>query len=223
MHKNNKTGRNMSENKTLAQFFRVDDVDFNLIDIDKIKQETAHIIIDAQRYFADPTYRHNPDNPDYPQGGGDEKTNATSENIATLVPKFKEAGLQTGWVYFRNMPDQNEDTYGGFHNVAPDKDTDFFAGKSTTSPFEDKDSHFKETLINNGVKNLIVSGFNTSACLYQTVLDALDENFNVCVLLDMTENGEGGDPKLQEKLDHMRAEGAILTDSKQVLHILAEL
>ena len=190
----------MSENKTLAQFFGIDKVDFNLIDADKIKQETAHIIIDAQRYFADPAYRHNPHYPEYPQGGGDEITDAASDRIATLVPKFKEAGLQTGWVYFRNMPDQNEDTYGGFHKVSPDKDTDLFAGKSTTSPFEDKDSHFKETLVNNGVKNIIVSGFNTSACLYKTVLDALDEGFNVCVMLDMTENGGGGDEKLNEKI-----------------------
>ncbi len=210
----------MSKPQTLAEFFGVDEVDFNLVDHEEILQSTAHIVIDAQRFFADPDYRHNPENPDYFQGGGDAKTDAKSDDIAGLVPKFKDAGLKTGWVYFRNRPHENEDVYGGFHKVQPDKETDFFSGKSVASPFQDKDSHFKDTLQENGIKNLIVSGFNTSACLYQTVLDALDEGFNVCVLTDMTENGGGGDPKLEEKLADMRDKGAILTDSDSVLATL---
>ena len=222
----------MPKSKTLAEFFGVDKVDFNLVDHEEILRSTAHLIIDAQRYFADPEYLHNPehvDDPSYPQGGGDANTDATSERIAGLVPKFKEAGLKTGWVYFRNEPYENEDRYGGFHKVQPDKERDFFAGKSKASPFADKYDHydennpFKEMLDEKGVKNLIVSGFNTSGCVYETVLHALKAGFNVCVLMDMTENGEGGDPKLDEKLEHMRAEGAILTDSDQVLHMLAEL
>ncbi len=216
----------MSKPQTLAEFFGVDEVDFNLVDHEEILQSTAHIVIDAQRFFADPDYRHNPENPDYFQGGGDAKTDAKSDDIAGLVPKFKDAGLKTGWVYFRNRPHENEDVYGGFHKVQPDKETDFFSGKSKASPFADQfndydeNSPFKRMLEEKGINNLIVSGFNTSGCVYETVKHALKAGFNVCVLTDMTENGGGEDPKLEEKLADMREKGAILTDSDSVLATL---
>lgn len=222
----------VSKPQTLAEFFGTDEVEFNVQNQEDILRSTAHLIIDAQRYFADPDYLHNPehaDDPSYPQGGGDAGTDAVSEHIATLVPQFKNSGLNTGWVFFRNRPHENEDTYGGFYKVQPDRKTDFFAGKSTASPFEDRLEHydenspFKAMLEEKGIKNLIVSGFNTSGCVYKTVLDALHADFNVCVLTDMTENGGGGDPKLEEKLAHMQEEGAILTDSNSVLETLHSL
>lgn len=211
----------MSKSQTLADFFGVDEVTFKNTNPKDIIASTAHLIIDVQRFYADPNYLPDPENPDAFKGG-DEYTEEKTDNIVGLIPKFRDAGLQIYHVYSRkNSKDTPEESYGGWYKVQPDPETDEILKKTQSSAFKYTD--LTKTLHDNGVKNLIVSGFNTNTCIYESVMDALSREFNVCIAYDTVDNGAGWHGTDQTEIREMKEAGAVISDSDKILEVLHQL
>lgn len=137
-----------------------------------------HVCIDPQTEFCDPDGIK----------GNDDTENAT-QNIITLKSEFDALGIPTIWVYWKDgkTPD---DSGGGFYKVAP-KDGEEIAWKTTHSVFES--GNFGD-ILNKGHPSptphqFLVTGFNTTACVYFSVLDMLEKGHNVTLITDCTANG----------------------------------
>ena len=195
--------------KTLAEFFGVDVVDFGPNINERVKSETAHVIIDVQREFCDPTHERN---------RGNKETDRISGVIAdSIAPKFREAGMPTFLIYYTDdIKNGDADTAcGGFHKIKPE-DGDELVAKNTDSAFHS--GNFRELLEERGIKNLIVSGFNANSCVKRTVYSAKEEGINVCILKD----GVGNDncnklDTLSETFAMMKEKGIVVANSDTVL------
>lgn len=209
----------MAHLQTLTEFLGIQANDFNVIDEQDILASTAHVIIDAQRYFADPTYQGDPNDPYSFVSTGDARTDATSDKIAALAPEFREAGIQTCLVYFRARPHEGPEDgiFGGWHKIQPDQERDIIAGKMTSSAFKDPHCTLEDDLKSRGIKNILISGFNTNVCVFKTAKDALARDFNVCVIDDLTENGKDDSALRGEKLQEIENEGAYIAHSDEVM------
>ncbi len=186
---------------SLAEFFGVDKVDFKLMNPQDALRRTAHLVIDVQTVFVHHRRR------------GNEITEHVADRIAELTPTFKDAGVKPYWIYYgrsRLWPRRLD--LPGFYKVNPDNDP--VVRKHHDSAFKGSDIH--QILQRDGVQNLLVSGFNTSACVRKTVLSALKMKYNVCVLEDMTENGPA--PVCAAyTLRELEKKGATVADSARVL------
>jgi len=141
----------------------------------------VHLNIDVQRKFCDPSYLNAP--------LGTQKTKKTAEYIANFLLPSLNSSIKNFFIYCTN-PEQDKYLpsahYGGFYLVEP-KAEDISVPKSTPSAF--KGSYIEAELKTHKATHLIFSGFNTSWCVKETVIDALKKKFNVCVLRDAVENG----------------------------------
>ena len=197
--------------QTLAEFFGVDRVNFTLADRSKALETTAHLLIDVQRDFV------------HPKKWGTVQSEEIARNIGGLTAKFRQAGIAPYWIYYKEknifgFEKRASCAFGGFYKCAPSRG-DVLIGKDRDSAF--KGSDINEVLREKGVKNLIVSGFNTSACVAQTVHDAIDRGYHVCVVEDMTENGNDVNHiKASCALYRFEEKGAIVADSACVLEYL---
>lgn len=155
--------------RTLAEFFGVDKVQFNLIR----PSQFAHVIIDAQKRYCDP---------DYKDERGNEQTHQTCQRIARIAPKFRDAGLTTAYVYYdKKLSKDFLNANGGPHLVQIHRN-DIKVPKNDNSAIEA--SNLKDILECKGISRLIISGFNANACVLDTVEDAIREGFQVAVLAD---------------------------------------
>lgn len=168
----------------------------------------AHLVIDVQRVFCDPTYAH------LPVPGlrwlsdvfrrGTAKTDRLAGHIATVTDKVRRAGFPTYLAYMTGIFENAQVTKcstetgtvgggtGGFHKVRPTPG-DIIVGKVKDSAFPhpwaignapDIDRSLRE----NKVKGLLISGFNFTACVYATILDARRRGYEVVVLKDCVGN-----------------------------------
>ena len=158
--------------KSLASFFGKEKLDFKLIE----PHEYAHLVIDVQRQFCDPSY----------SVSGTKTTDNIARGIARLTPLFREAGIPTYMIYKQRWSEPSEQAWGGFHRVKPAKG-DVVFGKHMHSAFEYTD--LGDQLRARGIKTLLVSGFDIECCINASVQDALREDFNVWVLKDCIGNG----------------------------------
>ena len=77
------------------------------------------------------------------------------------------------------------------------------------------DSKFVDKLSESGKKNLLVIGIESHICVQQTVLDLLENGFNVYVIADCIGSRFETDKHYAEK--RMRQAGAIITTAESVL------
>lgn len=106
---------------------------------------------------------------------------------------------------------------GGLYKITKEKG-DISCPKFSQSAFHSGD--FKGLLKRKNIQILLVSGFNASACVKDTVKDALKLGFSVGVLTDLV--GEDGNRAYEDfAFEDMRNMGAVLMSSAQALEIVA--
>ena len=150
----------------------------------EILAETVHVAIDVQTLFCSSRFEGSP------------QTERIADRIGRISNAFRKVGIPTYWVYSFWKPLRKyrpEECCYGFYNVKPDA-----AGGDRTIPKNDTSAfaggRIERILRATGKKRLIVTGFNTSACVEKTVLDALSrQGFSVFVLTDCTDNGKTRD------------------------------
>lgn len=184
---------------SLAKFFGRKKLEFRLVEPSRY----AHLVVDVQRNFCDPLAGKR----------GTRETDAVASEISRITPVFRNAGMPTYLIFCQKWSEPADKAFGGFHKIQP-APTDILFGKISESAFEYSD--LAETLKKAGTKTLIVSGFNTSACVNATVQGGLSEDFDVWVLKDCIANGKNF-PKPEPFLDLMRDRGAQLMTSRQAL------
>ena len=145
----------------------------------------------------------------------------TCDKISSIIPKFRAAGCAIYGVY---LPEQTlNDITKTYERIAP---PDFFnwtpdpsdevLKKETGSALRSGDTARK--LEQSGRKNLVIIGFNTSACVQETVLDALNKKYeyNVFVVSDLTGDNFGEMTK-NAALKEMEQKGATVITSDRAL------
>lgn len=135
----------------------------------------ALLVIDSQKQFCDPVWDR-----------GNASTVATARHIGRLLPDFRRAGLPVYAIYYaRSLCAKPEylDYYG--FEPAPG---DTILIKKSNSAF--KTGATAETLRLAGHRQLLICGFNYSACVKDTAIDAAHAGYQVTVLRDMCANDE---------------------------------
>ncbi len=170
-------------------------------------KETAFLVIDVQKKFCDPKGEQ-----------GTKRTEEIATRIQSIAPAFRHAGLPVFAIYFSNFDFDPKPSLedAGFYKFKPAK-KDKIVPKVMTDAFTSSD--IIEQLEKAKIKNLIVSGFNTRACVYATVCSALAYAFNVIVLDDLTGSGKKTeryrDARVHKHL--MKNKGAQIRRSASVL------
>ncbi|MCE9507433.1 MAG: cysteine hydrolase [Alphaproteobacteria bacterium] len=173
----------------------------------KYDGEVALLVIDVQKMFCDPEGRY-----------GNAETEQVSKRIQSLVPEFRKAGIPVYAVYVAFEPKDISEV--DFYEFSPHQD-DVPVRKVETSAF--KGSDIKEILQRDKRKLLLTCGFNLNACVRETVEDARDAGFDVCVLRDLTGNNKGCDGNNAEiHVKCMKAKGISFTKSGEALELLRQ-
>ncbi len=138
-------------------------------------EETALLVIDVQKEFCDPR-----------AGRGNQRTKRISEQISSIIPEFRKAGIPVYIVYSnRNAYKPHTEAERGLYKIAV-LEGDTLVAKERDSAFAG--GPLKDILERDNRKLLLTCGFNLSACVYETVMDARKHGFDVAVMRDLTEN-----------------------------------
>ncbi len=166
----------------------------------------ALLLIDVQREFCDPSGRR-----------GNIDTEWTSRHIATAVPKIRDLQIPIYSIYFgyHDKPGSDVDFYQ--YEYHP---TDILIRKTRDSAFRgsDIDCHLRKKKH----KNLLVMGFNTSACVMDTVIDGLKNGYKMWLAADCIGNDENNPQNPKEQLKEMYNMGARFVTSGEALEKLAK-
>ncbi|MDD9901647.1 MAG: cysteine hydrolase [Alphaproteobacteria bacterium] len=168
--------------------------------------DVAVLVVDAQKEFCDPKGDR-----------GNESTDKTSDKIASIIPQFRKAAVPVYAIYTSRQPlPRGKIDFHKFQPAGHDKR----AWKPFDSGFECTD--LKAKLEKERRKLLLICGFNMSACVMDTALDARRNGFDVCLMLDLTAN-DNDNPygKPQEDLNAMMAEGIQIITSEKALKALS--
>ena len=170
--------------------------------------EYAHCIIDVQREFCDPKFSSR---------RGNKETNRVSGHIASVAPLFRAAHVTTYVIYFaRGKNPCVSQAGGGLYKLRMSKDY-IAVAKNRDSAFEGSD--IGRILKRAGHRHLLVSGFNTNACVKSTVLDALCEGLRVDVMEDCVGNDNHNiASQTPQYIERMRANGAYCRSSYRFNH-----
>ena len=137
------------------------------------------LVMDVQRRYSDPDMAR-----------GNKTTDKTASKIAELVPLFRQAGIDIYYTYTPvSVAGHSEDINTaefGFHRFKPDATTDTAVPKTSNSAFQG--SNINTLLRQNGIKHLLICGFNLSACVKDTAMDAHDYKYDVTLIKDLTAN-----------------------------------
>jgi nicotinamidase-related amidase len=188
--------------KKVFSFFKPEN-----LEVQKIKYEgdVALLVIDVQKEFCDPKRFF---------GRGNAETAEVSKRIQSLVPEFRKAGIPVYAVYFSREEKKNAADID-FYEFTPHPD-DTLVAKNQDSAFEG--SNIKKILLEDKRKTLLTCGFNLNACVKSTVLDALIEGFDVCLLRDLVGNDNENDCSPAEgHLADMRDMGVMIEKSDTIL------
>jgi nicotinamidase-related amidase len=169
----------------------------------------AHLIIDVQRHFCDPTFSKY----------GSRKTKKTSKKIAKIKKDFEKAAMATYVIYYQNGLQDHTNSYGGFYKISL-SDSDKIIGKPKQSAFFG--TGLAEELKKHNIHTLLVSGFDISVCVNASVQDGLKENFNVWVLKDCIGNGGPANKSHNNIIKLMTDNGAKLLNSNQALKAIGK-
>lgn len=186
--------------KAASDFLKPENLETLLL---KYEGEVALLVIDVQKMFCDPQGRL-----------GNAQTEEVSKRIQSLVPEFRKAGVPVYAVYFGGEKEASEIDFYKFRPAQEDT----LVAKSDVSAF--KSSDIKNTLQKDGKKLLLTCGFNLSACVLSTVMDARAEGFEVCLLRDLAgddnDNARGG----MSALLAMKGKDVLIESSDKVIEQL---
>lgn len=197
--------------RTLAKFFGVKRAEFRLIK----PSEFAHVIIDAQRAYCDPTYK-------YRRGNAHTKRRCTT--LARVTPLFRQTGARTAYVYFDNDLSKDFLNAGGGPYQLQVHRKDIKIPKNDDSAF--KGSNIEDIINAHNLKGIIVSGFNTGACVKQTVIDGARAGVKVAVMRDAVGNDNYNSrdtASVKSQLEDMESAGAKITTYNSALNFLSSL
>ena len=168
----------------------------------KYNGKAALFVIDVQKEFCDPNgFR------------GNKETNDVSKRIQSLVPEFRNAEVPVYVIYYSDR--RKDASHIDFYKFKP-VPGDILTNKYGDSAF--KSSNIKKTLEKDGIKSLLVCGFNLSSCVKKTAIDARMNDFNVCVLKDLTGNDDlCSDGIRSTHILEMLQDGVMLKKSSTVL------
>lgn len=186
--------------KQVAEFFKPENLEKQAIKYDAI------LVIDVQKEFCDPN-----------RPRGNEETEVVSKRIKSLIPEFRNAGVPVYAIYFDRDKRKKEISEIDFYEFEPHPD-DMLVAKNDDSAFRGSD--IKALLEKDGKKNLLMCGFNTSACVMSTVLDARRAGFDVTLLRDLTGNDNCNPRNPGKDLRHMESNGMKLVGSDTALEQL---
>lgn len=168
---------------------------------DMTADNTALLLIDVQKKYADPA-----------QERGNSETNSVARTIAGITPAFRNAAIKIFPVYFGEHDLQSDKI--DFHHFKPSRE-DIIVRKNQDSAF--MGSNISELLHAGGYKNLIVAGFNLSACVKETAIHGCEEGFNVVVLRDMTANDNQNPDCAFWDVFRMKRRGALFRQTADIL------
>jgi nicotinamidase-related amidase len=173
----------------------------------KYEGEVALLVIDVQEKFCKPRGIF---------GRGNSETKEISKRIKSIVPEFRKAGIPVYAIYFGD--EEKKASQIDFYEFAPHPD-DVLVAKNDDSAFQG--SNIREILKNDKRKLLLTCGFNLNACVKSTVMDALDEGFDVCLLKDLAGNDNENDASgAEEHLTDMRDKGVTIEESGKILELI---
>ena len=172
----------------------------------------AHIIVDVQKEFCDP---------DCIESLGNADTDRTANNIIAFNSALQKFDIPTFWVYYDVENEGPDKACGGFYKVAPDQDS--LIRKASTNAFFGTGLYTK--LKSQGINNVIVSGFNLTACVRDTLLGARLYELNSWLVADCTANDENcHEPKSDDwygRISGLEKSGVTITSAKHVLDAMA--
>lgn len=170
--------------------------------------DLAILVIDVQKEFCAPDHRSR---------RGNKETAAVSERIAATIPQFRLAGIPVYAIYFDTSVEQNPANVD-WYKFRPEPG-DIPVAKDRDSAF--RGSNIEKLLKKNGHRTLLACGFNRSACVASTILDARSKDFNVILMFDLTgdesdeDNGRWNPAK--EFIQKFEANGIKIVDSETAL------
>jgi hypothetical protein len=136
--------------------------------------DLAHLVIDAHRAFNDPAYE---------KGFGTEETLAAAGKVGSLCDAFRKASVPNYFVHLPRLysPVRN---HGGFMPQP---------GEGDIKICKWRDSAFSSGFIGRrldraGLRTLVISGFNQSACVLFTAEGALKKGYKVWIVNDAVAN-----------------------------------
>jgi nicotinamidase-related amidase len=170
--------------------------------------EIALLVIDVQKTFCDPDHYR-----------GNAETAEVAKRIKSIVPEFRKAGIPVYAVYF--SIEEKQAPQIDFYEFTPEAD-DVLIRKNLNSAFSG--GKLKDILQKDQRKLLLTCGFNLNACVYQTAVDAVKEEFEVCVLRDLTGNDNNHrHEKPEDFLTGLRYNGIAIEQSGKVLDLIGGL
>lgn len=160
----------------------------------------ALLVIDVQRQFCALEER------------GTYETIDIAERIQSIVPAFRAASVPVYAVY-ANAAHEHD-----FFKFIPEE-SDTLVVKSYNSAF--KATNLRELLEQDDKKLLLVCGFNKTACVKETLLDARKAGFDVCLLEDLSgDDSFCTDSARDYAAQEFKYSGAVLTTARDVLRHL---
>lgn len=206
----------MEKNKSLAEFFGTDKVDFKLID----PSQYVHMIIDVQRVYS--KKRRNS------FGRGNWHTDYVAGKIAKEKPLIENFGIRSMIVFQDGMHRGHLLAGDGLYKIKYNPNKNLLAPKQATHTFSGfKQNSIRGQLQSLRVKNIIISGFNAGACVKAIVEDALSEQFNAlllndCIGQDTYDDSLNARESRNKSLQEMRDLGAYSATSKELRNFLSE-
>lgn len=189
--------------KKVFDFFRPENLKKHEI---KYSGDAALLVIDVQKEFCDPRGSR-----------GNQRTKAIAERIKSIAPEFRKAGIPVYAVYFSHDGEKKRSAID-FYKFTPHKN-DILIAKNADSAFVG--SKINEILQRDGRKLLLTCGFNTNACVFETVMDARKRSFDVCLLTDLTENDNCCYDSKEKYIEKMRKKGVETETSTTLLAKIA--
>lgn len=172
----------------------------------------AHVVVDAQKLFCDPGSEKYLGNAD---------TDLTTDNIIHFDSELTKFHIPTYWVYYDVENEGPDRACGGFHKVKPDKSS--VIRKASTDAFFGTGLYRK--LKNQGINNVIVSGFNLTACVRDTLIGARQRELNTWLVADCSANDDNSHKPKSDgwyyRLWGLEEHGITITSAKHVLDTMA--
>lgn len=135
--------------------------------------ETALLIVDVQKRYCDPRGKR-----------GNALTDGVSARISIIAAAYRAMGLPIYVIHTSASPWLGGRP--GFHHFRPDRKQDVLVRKVFDSGFHN--GELAEQLRRDGRKSVLVCGFNLSACVRATAIDAKAAGFDVKLVRDLSGN-----------------------------------
>lgn len=164
--------------------------------------DTALFVIDVQDEFCNPARTR-----------GTQRTHAAAERIADIIEDFRAEGVRIYSFYYRLPHEKGIDPY-----LYEPAGKDMVFRKTCDSVFQG--TSVERLIRDANVKTVITCGFNLSACLYESVLDARKRGFDTIVAGDLVGDGTNVAKPAIEAVREMKDQGARFLHSKKILEQL---